>query len=97
MFTSAASGLRAIQHCARGVQWCAPQGGAYQSLRFLSACPITFSSSKEDSASDGGDSSPRESKGGGDSGNGSSGPAQIVDPAKDAGLQDCSSFLSRSL
>lgn len=88
MFASAASGLRAFQRCARGVQWCQHQEGAYQWSRFLSACPISCSSSKDDSASDGGDSSSSAAKGGGDSGNSSSGPAQIVDPAKDASLQD---------
>lgn len=89
MFASAATGLRALQRCARGVRWSAyHQDGQYQALRFLSACPISCSSSKDDSASDGVENSSSGAQGGGDSGRGANSPGQIVDPAKDASLQD---------
>lgn len=91
MFASAASGLRALQRCARQVQWSAYPEGPYQPLRCLSACPISLSSSKDESASDEADSTATSSKGGGDSApasGGTSSSAQIVDPAKDASLHD---------
>jgi hypothetical protein len=88
MFVSIVSGLRALQHCARGVQWCAYTEGPCQHFRFLSASAISQRSSKEDSASDGGENASSGSKGGGTSASGGDSPAQIVDPSKDASLQD---------
>lgn len=88
MFASAASRLRALERCARGVQWSWHQGGPQQSWRCLSASAISNSSSKGDSPSDGDENASSSPKGSGDSSGNSNSPAQIVDPAKDASLQD---------